>query len=1344
MVLRLSSFPSDVRGVVLTGLSTATNAVVAATDTVLAALGKLQAQLANYTLNAAAAITGGSINSATVGATTPSTGAFTSLSATGAAALSNGATIGTNTSAPSLNINGIVGFNRALFFQTSGVFRWEICTDAFAETGSNAGSQLEILRFSDAGTQIDAPVVINRATGLVTIADGLTVSGGTVSGAGITSLFASPPAIGGTAPAAGTFSPGLTLSHQYNNVVFCDAVTGPTSGGYHRITSSGAGSYVWQINTASAGDFSAITTAFSVGSTGQVQFGVAPAGPGTTLLFASPPAIGGTAAAAGTFTALTAASGTVSNAVINTAALDTSLDLNFLSGVLDSRITFTRASTATYFDATGTMQTAAAGVARFDHAPTLVASASAPYVYTPLGLLIEESRTNVALYSGNIANAAWVLGSGVVAGPTVTANAAVAPDGTTTAAQIVYPAVTGASAYSASNQGVIVTAAVYSFSVYLKGAAGGETLYIYTTPNGSTYYRTPVTLTTAWQRFTLTTPALTAAAWYFAIGTDLRDGSQTAKSAQTIYAWGAQVELGAFPTSYIPTTSAAVTRAADVATMPVGSWFNAAAGTLVADANFLNNNRVGYPGVFQIDSGSNTNRLLTYALTGSDTIAANSDTAQFNMGSFTAGTIFRSGIAYSASGFTAAALGVATSLNGHVSSYASYTTLRLGVADASGSNVADGYIVRVRYWPRALSTAELQTVTASATPALLNLAIDQCPIGATNPSSGAFTTLAASSTVSGAGFSTYLASPPAIGGTAPSTGAFTALTASGGTISNAVINTAALDTSLDLNFLSGVLDSRISFTRGSVATYFDANGVMQTAAANVARFDHAPTLVASASAPYVFTPLGLLIEESRTNSIRNSTMVGAVAGTPGTLPTNWAANTISGVTNSVVGTGTEGGIAYIDLSYAGTPASSGQLFISMEDGTISLTSGTTYSQSIYVRLTAGSLTNTTLMEIFGVAAAVTVTPTGAALVSQRTINVQTAASTTTTQPYFAFNVTSGQAINLTLRIGAPQFETGAFATSYIPTTSAAVTRAADVATMPVGSWFTQGLGSLDTEAMVPVSAGSQYPNLASISDGTNSNYVSVFYDGPYTRFESGIVVGGTANFSSFSLSTAGLTAGSVAKTVLAWSSGTASFEVNPGSGSVAVATASATIPSGLTTLTLGCAPNLGVVGARYLRRVRYWPRALSTTELQVVTASATPALLNLAIDQCPIGATNPSSGAFTTITLSQAEIDASAYTTAPVTGGTVTIPGTAARCVINPAGTLAALTVVSPAALSLGANSVQSLDILFTQAITSLTWKAGSGTTFGGAAMPSTVALGTCVRLLWVQSLSQWLHTTVV
>lgn len=61
-------------------------------------------------------------------------------------------------------------------------------------------------------------------------------------------------------------------------------------------------------------------------------------------------------------------------------------------------------------------------------------------------------------------------------------------------------------------------------------------------------------------------------------------------------------------------------------------------------------------------------------------------------------------------------------------------------------------------------------------PAISGGTITNAPISG---STGSFTTLAASSTVSGAGFSTYLAAPPAIGGTTPAAGAFTTLAASG-------------------------------------------------------------------------------------------------------------------------------------------------------------------------------------------------------------------------------------------------------------------------------------------------------------------------------------------------------------------------------------------------------------------------------------------------------------------------------------------------------------------------------------------------------------------------------------
>lgn len=64
------------------------------------------------------------------------------------------------------------------------------------------------------------------------------------------------------------------------------------------------------------------------------------------------------------------------------------LGLNLLSGTLDPRITFTRASTGTYFNSAGVMQTAAVDAPRFDYDPVTLAAK---------GLLIEGARTNARL-----------------------------------------------------------------------------------------------------------------------------------------------------------------------------------------------------------------------------------------------------------------------------------------------------------------------------------------------------------------------------------------------------------------------------------------------------------------------------------------------------------------------------------------------------------------------------------------------------------------------------------------------------------------------------------------------------------------------------------------------------------------------------------------------------------------------------------------------------------------------------------------------------------------------------------------------------------------------------------
>lgn len=149
---------------------------------------------------------------------------------------------------------------------------------------------------------------------------------------------------------------------------------------------------------------------------------------------------------------------------------------------------------------------------------------------------------------------------------------------------------------------------------------------------------------------------------------------------------------------------------------------------------------------------------------------------------------------------------------------------------------------------------------------------------------------------------------------------------------------------LSLDFTAAVLDPRVTFTRaGATATRVNSAGVIETVAADAPRFDFDPaTLVCR----------GLLIEQTRTNGIRNNTMVGAVAGTPGTLPTNWSLDGVGGVSREVVGTGTENGVEYVDVRYFGTPSANGTVSLSI-DAQVAASVGQAWTSSIWLKHLTG-------------------------------------------------------------------------------------------------------------------------------------------------------------------------------------------------------------------------------------------------------------------------------------------------------------------------------------------------------------------------------------------------------
>jgi hypothetical protein len=391
----------------------------------------------------------------------------------------------------------------------------------------------------------------------------------------------------------------------------------------------------------------------------------------------------------------------------------------------------------------------------------------------------------------------------------------------------------------------------------------------------------------------------------------------------------------------------------------------------------------------------------------------------------------------------------------------------------------------------------------------------------------------------------------------------------------------------------------ITFTRASTATFFNSAGVLTSAAINAPRFDYNPsTLVAQ----------GLLIEESRTNSIRNNTMVGAVAGSPGTVPTNWAVTSTGGVfTRTIVGTGTENGVTYFEVRFQASGA--GTAAVQFDQGNvIAATVGQNWSSTSYVKLVGGSYTNITDTRIIVVendsggsflsAGITSFTATGSALSTQRVTHSRTLASATTAFVVSAIQILFSGAGDITLRIGLPQLEQGAFATSVIPTTTTALTRAADVASVnTLSPWYNSVEGALYAEFAVNGYSSAAFPFIAQLGvTGIGNRGQAIVLNGPsnntaFNIFDDTATYQGVPGSGPSTLNTTIKIAGSY-KT----NDSAASFN-----GSSPTTDTSVILATGINRLGLGQSALLGGHLNGYLRRITYYPRRLSNAELQALT-----------------------------------------------------------------------------------------------------------------------------------------------
>jgi hypothetical protein len=348
------------------------------------------------------------------------------------------------------------------------------------------------------------------------------------------------------------------------------------------------------------------------------------------------------------------------------------------------------------------------------------------------GLLVEEQRTNGLLRSNEFSNTAWDK-----LNVAVSTDSTISPDGTTAAK--VTPS-TSSSVQKAIYQTVAIANSANTHSVYVKA---GTQNFIQLMFNGSDLNYANFGISTGvtgnksagvssssisdagngWYRISMTLTNSGATGWTLFWINSLTDGrAPSVTSTGSIYLFGAQYEAGAFPTSYIPTTTASATRSADVCQITgadFSSFWNASEGSVAVDydsASPVGSTTIAYPVVSFSDLATNSKRIW---YTGEGALAGNRFYVSDGASSTTA--LILPPIA-GGSIPTRASAGwkindVAASLNGG-SCYLSASQiiptginiLRIGNNPASGNQMC-GHIARLRYFKKRLPNATLQLLS---------------------------------------------------------------------------------------------------------------------------------------------------------------------------------------------------------------------------------------------------------------------------------------------------------------------------------------------------------------------------------------------------------------------------------------------------------------------------------------------------------------------------------------------------------------------------------------------------------------------------------------------------------
>ncbi|MFJ3259838.1 carbohydrate binding domain-containing protein [Pseudomonas sp. NPDC086581] len=365
-------------------------------------------------------------------------------------------------------------------------------------------------------------------------------------------------------------------------------------------------------------------------------------------------------------------------------------------------INFSRSSVATRFNAFGQLESVAANEPRFDYDPI---------TKQLRGLLIEEQRTNMLRYSSGLDSGAWIKGSGV----SISTDGTLGPDGVPM--QLVTLSGTDSHQICQVLPSTLVVGRTYTLSAYVmpKGAPFSLQLAYYDSSNSlDSRGVTPEAGKLQRIKFTFTPTAAAASPQIRLIG--FSGGSDGAQ----VYLGGLQLEVGAFETSLIPTATAQATRAADIATVNgLSPWFNPLESTLYVEVMPCepDSSSRGFASLYVM--GTSINRLGLFRQSGvvGNFLWYNNPGTPDRGGNTKAipRQVNKGALAFSSSGARSFSVngGAVVSANAVGGpSFADINTLGLMRAYGTTNEIANGHLRALRYWPRLLSDAELQALTA--------------------------------------------------------------------------------------------------------------------------------------------------------------------------------------------------------------------------------------------------------------------------------------------------------------------------------------------------------------------------------------------------------------------------------------------------------------------------------------------------------------------------------------------------------------------------------------------------------------------------------------------------------